>query len=59
MDCSSHGPATEMAEERMSGSDSFTTSETYSDDESLPKRHKVCKTAVQCLLGGPKNEAAF
>ena len=37
-----HGQAAAMSDERMSGSDSFTTaSETYSDDESLQKRHKV------------------
>ena len=43
MNCRSHGQSAGMSDERMSGSDSFTTtSETYSDDESLPKRHKVC-----------------
>jgi len=30
-----------MTDERMSGSDSFTTTETYSDDESCAKRPKV------------------
>ena len=51
MDYRNNGQASAMSDERMSGSDSFTTtSETYSDDESCHKKPRVCDLTVLNLF---------